>query len=110
MQWDREKTFDLFVYQTRKEILAIPLSMTASQDKLIWKENSAKLFTVKSAYQVALKLKEKKLAEHSRAVTDRALWKKKSGLLRLLLSSPIVLQLCTCAVKLEGAIGFLEEY
>uniref|UniRef100_A0A7N2MS02 Uncharacterized protein n=1 Tax=Quercus lobata TaxID=97700 RepID=A0A7N2MS02_QUELO len=77
MQWDREKIFDLFVYQTRKEILAIPLSMTASQDKLIWKENSAKLFTVKSAYQVALKLKEKKLAEHSRAVTDRALWKKK---------------------------------
>ena len=59
MQWDREKIFDLFVYQTRKEILAIPLSMTASQDKLIWKENSAKLFTVKSAYQVALKLKEK---------------------------------------------------
>ena len=59
MQWDQEKIFDLFVYQTRKEILAIPLSMTASQDKLIWKENSAKLFTVKSAYQVALKLKEK---------------------------------------------------
>ena len=50
--------------------------MTASRDKLIWKENSAKLFTVKSAYQVALKLKEKNRVEHSRAVTDRALWKK----------------------------------
>ena len=76
MQRDRGKIFDLFVYQTRKEILAIPLSMTASPDKLIWKENSAKLFTVKSAYRVALKLKEKNRVEHSRAVTDRALWNK----------------------------------
>ena len=76
MQRDREKIFVLFVYQTRKEILAIPLSMTASQDKLIWKENSAKLFTVKSAYQIALKLKEKNRVEHSRAVTNQALWKK----------------------------------
>ena len=59
MQWDREKIFDLFVYQTRKKILAIPLSLTASQDKLVWKENSVMLFTVKSAYHVALKLKEK---------------------------------------------------
>lgn len=76
MQWDGEKIFDLFVRQTRKEILAIPLSMIASRDKLIWKENSAKLFTVKFAYQVALKLKEKNQVEHSRVVTDRALWKK----------------------------------
>ena len=76
MQRDREKIFVLFVYQTRKEILAIPLSMTASQDKLIWKENSAKLFTVKSAYQIALKLKEKNRVKHSRAVTNQALWKK----------------------------------
>ena len=73
MQWDREKIFDLFVHQTRKEIPAIPLSMTVPQDKLIWKENSAKLFAVNSAYQVALNLKEKNQVEHSRAVTDRAL-------------------------------------
>ena len=57
MQWDREKIFDLFAHPTRMEILAIPLPMTTSRDKLLWKENSANMFTVRSAYQVALKLK-----------------------------------------------------
>ena len=76
MQWDREKIFDLFAHPTRMEILAIPLPMTTSRDKLLWKENSANMFTVRSAYQVALKLKESVQAEHSRAVTDRAVWKK----------------------------------
>ena len=44
MQWDREKIFDLFAHPTRMEILAIPLPMTTSRDKLLWKENSANMF------------------------------------------------------------------
>ena len=76
MQWDREKIFDLFAHPTRMEILAIPLPMTTSQDKLLWKENSVNMFTVWFAYQVALKLKESVKAECSRAITNQAIWKK----------------------------------
>ena len=76
MQWDREKIFDLFAHPTRMEILAIQLPMTTSQDKLLWKENSVNMFTVRSTYQVALKLKESMKAKHLRAVIDRAIWKK----------------------------------
>ena len=39
------------------------------------KENSANIFTVKTAYQVALRLKERSQIEHSRAISDRAIWK-----------------------------------
>lgn len=76
VQWDREKIFDLFAHQTRMEILAIPLSMTNTQDTLVWKENSANIFTVNIAYQVALRLKERSQIEHSRAIYNRATWKK----------------------------------
>ena len=73
MKWDREKIFDLVAYQSRMEILAIPLSRTTSWDTLIWKDNSAKLFKAKTAYQVALSLKERTQVKHSRAGTDRAI-------------------------------------
>ena len=56
-QWDREKLFDLVAYCTRMEIMAIPLSQVAGRDKLNWKENKGKVFSVKFAYQVALRLK-----------------------------------------------------
>ena len=73
MKWDREKIFDLVAYQSRMEILAIPLSRTTSWDTLIWKDNSAKVFKAKTAYQVALSLKERTQVKHSRAGTDRAI-------------------------------------
>ena len=50
MQWDREKVFDLFANQTQMEILAIPLSWTNLGDTLVWKENFANIFTMKTAY------------------------------------------------------------
>ena len=45
-QWDREKLFDLVAYCTRMEIMAIPLSQVAGRDKLNWKENKGKVFSV----------------------------------------------------------------
>ncbi|XP_075642921.1 putative mitochondrial protein AtMg00310 [Castanea sativa] len=48
-QWNREKFFDLFAYRTQMEIMAIPLSRVAGRDKLCWKENKGKVFSVKSA-------------------------------------------------------------
>ena len=75
-QWDREKPFDLFAYHTRMEIMVIPLSRVASRDKLNWKENKRKVFSVKSTYQVALRLKQLDYVEHSTAARDRPIWNK----------------------------------
>ena len=71
MQWDREKIFDLFAYRTRMDILSIPLGNNSARDVLVWKENKSQTFTVKSAYQVACKLKEATRVEHSTAASDR---------------------------------------
>ena len=47
-----------------------------ARDSLIWKENGSKNFTVKSAYQVALRIKDQAQSEHSRARMDRPIWKR----------------------------------
>ena len=75
-QWDRGKISTLFAYRTRMEILSIPLQNSTAQDKMEWKENRNRIFTVKSAYKVALRLQENTQAEHSRAGLDRPIWKK----------------------------------
>ena len=75
-QWDREKPFDLFAYHTWMEIMVIPLSRVASRDKLNWKENKGKVFSMKSTYQVALRLKQLDYVEHSTAARDRPIWNK----------------------------------
>ena len=64
-QWDREKISSLFAYRTRMEILSIPLQNSTAQDKMEWEENRNRIFTVKSAYKVALRLQENTQAEHS---------------------------------------------
>ena len=58
------------------EITAIPLARVAGKDKLSWKENKGKVFNVKSAYQVALRLKQQDCVEHSTAARDRPIWNK----------------------------------
>ena len=75
-QWNREKLFNLFAYRTRMEIMAIPLALVAGRDKLNWKENRGKVFSIKSAYQVALRLKQQDCVEHSTAARDRPIWNK----------------------------------
>lgn len=75
-QWNREKLFELFAYRIRMEIMDIPLSRVAGRDKLCWKENKGKVFSVKFAYQVALRLKQQDYVEHSTAPRDRPIWNK----------------------------------
>ena len=47
------------------EIMSIPLRQNTTQDVLIWKENRLQLFTVKSAYRVALRMNANIQIEHS---------------------------------------------
>ena len=63
-QWDRNKVADIFTPKTCDEIMAIPLSRDQQRDTLIWKENRKHKFTVKSAYQIALRLNQRVEAEH----------------------------------------------
>ena len=74
-QWNRQKVHDLFAPSTRSEILAIPLNATQRRDELVWKENRARRFSVKTAYQVALRLIQQDRAEHSDAHMDGKVWK-----------------------------------
>ena len=58
------------------EILSIPFQNTIGRDNLVWQENSSNNFTVKSTYQVALRLQDKAQSEHSWAGLDRPIWRK----------------------------------
>ena len=55
-QWDPAKVHAIFDSGTRDDILQLKLGNMTSRDRLIWKENNAKKFSVKTAYQVALRL------------------------------------------------------
>ena len=74
-QWDRNKVAGMFATKTCDEIMAIPLSRDRQRDTLIWKENRKHEFSVKSAYRVALRLKQGVEAEHSRAGEEGKPWK-----------------------------------
>ena len=54
--------------------MAIPLPRTPIWDTLVWKENRNKVFIVKFAYQVALRMKEQAQVENSTATADRPTW------------------------------------
>ena len=55
--------------------MAIPLNATHRSDELVWKENRARRFSVKTAYQVALYLISQDGTEHSDAHMDGKVWK-----------------------------------
>ena len=74
-QWNRQKVHELFAPRTRCEILAMPLNATHRRDELVWKENRARRFLVKIAYQVALRLINQDGVEHSDARMDGKVWK-----------------------------------
>ena len=75
-QWDRGKLFATYDRRTCESILALPLTHQNSHDKLIWKENRSQRFTVRSAYQVALRLKYPNQAEHSSVQAHGSTWRK----------------------------------
>lgn len=59
--------FATFAQRTCEEILANPLDNVNSRDVLVWKENRAKKFTVRTAYRIVVHLKNPSYAEHSSA-------------------------------------------
>ena len=75
-QWDSDKVFDLFAHKTRMEILQMPLSRLSSRDKLVWKENRSQSFSVKTAYQVALRMGQQQWVENSGLMAERQIWRK----------------------------------
>ena len=73
-QWDRGKVAATFTAQTRDEILSLPLNNTNGHDFVIWMENRAKKFMVKSSYKVAYRLRHHHKAEHSAARIHGSTW------------------------------------
>ena len=57
-QWDRRKIHALFSQRTSREILAIPPNNLHNRDSLIWMKTKSRTFSVKSACQVAVCLKQ----------------------------------------------------
>uniref|UniRef100_A0A7N2MHA8 Reverse transcriptase zinc-binding domain-containing protein n=1 Tax=Quercus lobata TaxID=97700 RepID=A0A7N2MHA8_QUELO len=74
-QWDRAKIQSLFHDSTRSDIFHLKLGPPGSRDKLCWNENKSKTFSVKTAYQIAVKLLNPPSGEHSNARQDVRMWK-----------------------------------
>ena len=75
-KWDRGKIHALFDSRACEDILAVPLNQLSSPDKLIWKENRTHSFSVRTAYQVALRLKNPHQAEHSSVQVHGSTWRR----------------------------------
>ena len=74
MQWNRPLIQSTFMQSTQNDILRLQLSNTRTRDKLYWKENKAREFTVKTAYQVALRLHREVGVEHSTVGEEKRFW------------------------------------
>jgi len=66
----------MFAQRTRQEILAIPLDHLNSPDTLIWIENKAAKFIVKTVYRLALRLDTQPWAKHSSSHAFKPAWSK----------------------------------
>ena len=49
-QWDRRKLFATFDRHTFETILTMPLNHQTTQDRLVWMENKAHTFMVRTTY------------------------------------------------------------
>nr|POF00833.1 uncharacterized protein CFP56_73704 [Quercus suber] len=99
-QWDRGKVLATFAQKTCEEILGMPLNNVNSRDVLVWKENRAKKFTMRTAYRIAVRLKNPSYAEHSLAQSHGPTWRK---IWRL--NVPPKLATCSGSVPLRGMCG-----
>ena len=75
-QWDRGKLFSTFDRHTCETILTMPLNHQTTQEKLVWMENKAHAFTIRTTYQVSLCLQQPNCAEHSSVQAQGNTWKK----------------------------------
>uniref|UniRef100_A0A7N2N2W0 Reverse transcriptase zinc-binding domain-containing protein n=2 Tax=Quercus lobata TaxID=97700 RepID=A0A7N2N2W0_QUELO len=73
-QWDRALLHSVSTASTRDAVLGIKLGNSGGRDKLCWMETKHRNFTVKSAYQVAVRMAKPPGGEHSLASQDRKLW------------------------------------
>ena len=73
-QWHQQLLFHTFMPNTMAEIQLCNLGTTPDRDKLIWKENKKGVFSVKSAYRVAIRMRQADQVEHSSAQRDKRLW------------------------------------
>ena len=75
-QWDQSILAATFTQATVEDILRIRVDTLNTRDKLTWKENKPRECTVKTVYQVALRLNHPHSGEHSSASQDQRLWKR----------------------------------
>ena len=61
--WNQEILNRLFIAEDVQKIKAIPLSITGCQDRLYWRYTKAGVFTVKSAYDVAMEIRQRQHME-----------------------------------------------
>ena len=70
--WNGALVHSTFTLSTRED--KIKLGNLSSGDKLVWNENKAKVFSVRTAYQVALRLHHPSIGEHSSTNLDQSMW------------------------------------
>ena len=58
----------------RDEVLRIRLGSLEGRDTLIWNENKAQTFSVRTAYHVALRMNRIGIGEHSRVQEGKPVW------------------------------------
>ena len=73
-QWHLQLLLNTFRPTTVANIQLINLGTTTSCDKLIWKENKKGVFSIKTAYRVASRMKQVEQEEHSSAWVDKKMW------------------------------------
>ena len=73
-QWDRGKVNAWFQPPSRDEVLRIRLGSLESRDTLVWNENKAQTFSVRTTYHVALQMNRTGIGEHSRVREGKQVW------------------------------------
>jgi hypothetical protein len=73
--WDVNILDNLFSEEEVIAVKSIPLSSTNQEDILIWKGTANGLFSVKSAYNLAKEMDDRKKAESSRGMYKSDVWK-----------------------------------
>ena len=70
-QWERGKVNALFQPPSRDIVMRVRLGNLESWDTLVWNENKAQTFSVRTTYQVAFWMNQTGSAEHSKVHEDK---------------------------------------
>ncbi|XP_075640643.1 uncharacterized protein LOC142612431 [Castanea sativa] len=75
-KWNLSLLTATFTQSTVKDILRCKKGALNSRDSLKWKESKNRVFSVRTAYHVALRLNKPLTGEHSLEAHDQRMWKK----------------------------------